>query len=95
MRRDFALSLDSLGPLFVSLTVGYLASSFFAGRLMARLRLGVLLALSTLFAGAALVGYAIAPGWWIVVVWASRPGWEAGASTPPSTSTSRPITASG
>ncbi len=35
---------------------------------MARLRLGTLLALSTLFAGAALVGYAISPQWWILVV---------------------------
>ena len=67
MRRDFSLSHDSLGPLFIAFTVGYLSSSFFAGRLMARLQLGMLLALSTLVAGAALVGYGIAPSWWAVV----------------------------
>jgi fucose permease len=67
MRHDFALPLDSLGPLFVAFTVGYLSSSFFAGRLMARLRLGALLAASTFFAGAALVGYGVAPSWWVVV----------------------------
>lgn len=67
IRRDFALPLDSLGGLFVSMTIGYLSSSFFAGRLVARFRLGTLLALSTFFAGAALVGYAVAPGWWVLV----------------------------
>lgn len=67
MRRDFTLPLDSLGALFVATTIGYLSSSFFAGRLTARFRLGALLAASTFFAGAALVGYALAPGWWVVV----------------------------
>ncbi len=67
MRRDFSLPLDSLGPLFISLTAGYLASSFFAGRLMAHLQLGALLALSTFLVGVALVGYGVAPSWWVVV----------------------------
>ncbi len=35
---------------------------------MAHLRLGSLLALSTFLAGAALVGYGVAPGWWVVLV---------------------------
>ena len=68
MRHDFSLPLDSLGLLSIAFTVGYLSSSFFAGRLVARLRLGMLLALSTFFAGGALVGYGVAPGWWVVVV---------------------------
>ena len=68
MRASFGLPLDSLGGLLVSYTVGYLSSCFFAGRLVERLRLGRLLALSTLFAGGALVGYGVAPGWWVVVV---------------------------
>jgi fucose permease len=78
MRRDFGLPLDSLGALFVSTTIGYLSSSFFAGRLMARLHLGPLLALSTLCAGAALVGYAVAPGWWILVAVGVAAGLGAG-----------------
>lgn len=36
MRRDFSLPFDSLGALFVTTTIGYLLSSFFAGRLTAR-----------------------------------------------------------
>ena len=68
MRSDFGVPLDSLGGLFVSMTVGYFTSSFFGGRLTAHLRLGTVLALSTLFAGGALVGYAISPQWWMVVI---------------------------
>ncbi|MCX8031935.1 MAG: MFS transporter [Thermoleophilia bacterium] len=68
MRRDFSLSFDALGALFVTTTVGYLSSSFFGGRLTARFRIGMLLAASTFLAGAALVGYALSVGWWMVVV---------------------------
>ena len=68
IRGTFSLPLDSLGALFVSTTAGYLSTSFFAGRLTARFRLGALLAASTFFAGVALVGYALAPRWWVVVV---------------------------
>ncbi len=68
MRADFALPLDSLGALLVSTTLGYLASSFFGGRIMAHLRLGVLLAASCFAAGASLLGYALAPNWWTIVI---------------------------
>ena len=37
MRADFALPLDALGMLLVASTAGYLTSSFFSGRIMARL----------------------------------------------------------
>ncbi len=67
IRRDFSLPLDSLGALLITLTIGYLTSSFFGGRLMARLRLGTLLSLSTGAAGAALLGYTLAPSWWALV----------------------------
>lgn len=78
MRADFALNLDSLGALFITTTVGYLLSSFFAGRLTARFRLGTLLAASTFSAGAALIGYSLAPGWWVVVVVGIAAGLGAG-----------------
>jgi fucose permease len=68
IRRDFSLPLDALGALLVTITIGYLTSSFFGGRLMSRFRLGTLLALSTGTAGAALLGYTLAPAWWVVVV---------------------------
>lgn len=68
IRGNFGLAQGSLGTLFITTTVGYLASSFFGGRLMACFRLGTILALSTFFAGAALVGYAVSPRWWTLVV---------------------------
>ena len=68
IRRDFALDHDALGALMVSFTAGYLTSSFFGGRLMAHFRLGALLTASTSAAGLALLGYAAAPGWWMMVI---------------------------
>ena len=61
IRRDFNLTLDSLGALMISVTAGYLTSSFFGGRLMARFRLGTILAASTFAAGIALLGYVASP----------------------------------
>jgi fucose permease len=68
VRRDFGLNHDALGALMIAFTVGYLTSSFFGGRLMAHFRLGVLLTASTSAAGIALVVYAAAPGWWVMVI---------------------------
>lgn len=68
IRADFSLPLDALGTLFVAMTVGYLTSSFFGGRMMSRLRLGVLLAAGCLAAGASLIGYAAAPSWWTITL---------------------------
>ncbi len=68
VRRDFVLNHDALGALMMSITAGYLMSSFFGGRLMAHFRLGALLTASTLAAGMALLVYAMAPGWWLMVL---------------------------
>jgi len=67
VRHDFGLNHDSLGALMMSMTAGYLLSSFFGGRLMAHFRLGSLLTASTLAAGMALLTYAAAPGWRVLV----------------------------
>lgn len=74
MRREFSLNHDSFGALMVALTAGYLTSSFFGGRLMARFKLGTLLTASTFSAGIALLGYSIAPLWGIVVIAAVAAG---------------------
>jgi hypothetical protein len=57
IRRSFSLSLDALGPLLVSTTVGYAASSFGSGWILRRVALGALLALSCLATSASLLGY--------------------------------------
>lgn len=67
MRRDFSLDHDSFGALMIAFTAGYLASSFFGGRLMAHFKLGTLLAASTFSAAIALLGYSVAPFWWLIV----------------------------
>jgi fucose permease len=67
MRHDFSLNHDSFGVLMVAFTAGYLTSSFFGGRLMARFKLGTLLAASTFSAAIALLGYSVAPFWWLIV----------------------------
>lgn len=74
IRVSFQLPLDALGTLLVLFTLGYLLSSFNSGRLLARLGIGVLLALSCLATAISLLGYALTPGWWLMVGW----GWLAG-----------------
>lgn len=79
IRASFDLSIDALGALLVMFTAGYLISSFSSGRLLARMSVGALLALSCLATAASLVGYALAPSWWMLVALGSLAGLGAGA----------------
>ncbi|MFC4426407.1 MFS transporter [Deinococcus navajonensis] len=63
MRRDFHVPLDALGLLAAITTAGYLTASFLSGRLLRALPLGTVLALSTLGAAVALLGFALSPVW--------------------------------
>lgn len=67
VRAEFARPLDSLGILIFASTAGYLTSSFFSGRIMARLGVGGLLAASCAATGGSLLGYTLAPSWWVLV----------------------------
>jgi len=67
LRADFSLSLDAVGLLFVTSTVGYLISSFFIARLINRFGIGPLLLFSSLASAVALFGYPIAPTWSVIV----------------------------
>ena len=67
IRADFQRPLDSLGLLMVSSTIGYLTSSFFSGRIMARMGVGMLLAASCFATGCALLAYTLVPSWWLMV----------------------------
>ena len=67
IRTFFHLPLDALGALLVMFTAGYLGSSLSSGYLLARLNVGALLALSCLATAISLLGYALAPQWWIMV----------------------------
>jgi fucose permease len=79
MRSDFGLPIDALGGLLVSYTAGYLASSFGSGRMLARVSVGALLALSCLATGVSLLGHAGAGHWWMVVALGALAGLGAGA----------------
>jgi len=79
MRARFALPQGALGALLATATAGYVAASFAAGRLLRRMRIGGLLALSCLTTAASLLGYASAPAWLVVVAWGVLAGLGAGA----------------
>jgi fucose permease len=79
IRANFKLPLDSLGLLLMALTTGYLTSSFLSGRIMARLGVGGLLAASCAATGAGLIGYTLAPAWWVMVALGVVAGLGAGA----------------
>src|SRR5215471_17598683 len=79
MRASFHVPLDALGTLLVTFTTGYLLSSCSSGYLLARLSVGALLALSCLATATSLLGYALAPWWWMLVVLGALSGLGAGA----------------
>lgn len=79
IRETFNLPVDAVGSLLVTFTLGYLVSSFAGGRLLVRMSLGRLLAASCLATAISLVGYAIAPAWWVMVALAVIAGLGAGA----------------
>ena len=63
IRAEFGLPLDALGLLVAAHTAGYLASSFLAGVILRVMPLGLVLALSAGGAAVALLGFALAPAW--------------------------------
>ena len=79
IRANFSRSLNSLGIWMFASMVGYMSSSFVAGRMMAKLGVGGLLAASCAMTGAALLGYTLAPVWWVVVALGVLAGLGAGA----------------
>jgi fucose permease len=79
IRTSFSLSLDALGSLLVASTAGYTLSSFNSGRILARISVGVLLTLSAGATAISLVGYAIAPSWWVLIGFGFLSGLGAGA----------------
>ncbi|HEX2867715.1 MAG TPA: MFS transporter [Ignavibacteriales bacterium] len=79
MRESFSRPLDSLGMLLVASMAGYLLSSFYSGKVTSRLGVGWLLSFSCLVTGASLLGYTLAPYWWMMIPLAVTAGLGAGA----------------
>jgi len=79
MRSSFKLPLDALGIILIGSTTGYLISSFLNGFFMKKIGVAVLLSLSCLATGLALIGYTLAQFWWLLPVLAVFAGLGAGA----------------
>jgi MFS family permease len=79
IRTTFGLPLDALGALITTGTIGYLTSSFSSGRILARIGVGWLLALSCLATAISLLGYGGAPLWAVMVGLGLLAGLGAGA----------------
>ena len=67
VRQRFGLDIDAVGALLVATMCGYVASSFSSGRLLRRLNVGAVLALSCALTGGALLGYAATSHWPVIV----------------------------
>ena len=79
MRASFGLRVDALGPLLLAWTSGFVLASFGSGQLLARSRVAAPVALGHAAIAAALLGYSIAPQWWIVLAFAVLGGLGGGA----------------
>ena len=78
IRQTFGLSLDALVALLITSTIGFAVGSVFASKLMARLGAGWALLVANLLGAAGLVGYVLAPGWWVLVAFGLLTGWANG-----------------
>jgi fucose permease len=79
VRELFGLRLDSIAALMVVGTSGYMVSSFFSGKIIAKVGVGGTLIASCALTGMALLGYTLVPAWWMYVSLAFFAGLGAGA----------------
>ena len=79
IRSSFGVPLDALGLLVAFQTVGYLASSSLSGRILRVMSIGSVLALSTLAAALALLGFALTASWPLLLTFGVVAGLAGGA----------------
>jgi fucose permease len=79
IRETFGRPLGHLGQILAVGTGAYLLSSFLAGQLLRAVGVGKLLVGSSLLVAGSLAGYAMAPGWPVVLAAAAAGGLGAGA----------------
>jgi fucose permease len=68
IRGTFGLSLDAVGALYLASTTGYFFAGSTSGRLMSHLGVGRLLTASAVVSALGLLGYALAPAWWVLLL---------------------------
>jgi MFS family permease len=79
IRAAFSIPLDAIGMFLTTVVAGYMTSSFFSGFLLSRMGVGRVLAASCFLTGVALIGYTLAPQWWMMVLLGVFAGLGAGA----------------
>jgi fucose permease len=79
MRGTFDLSLDAVGSLMIMSTVGSLLSSFSSGPVVSRTGTGTFFMVSSLLVAVGLLGYSVAPAWWLLLLCGLLVGMGAGA----------------
>jgi len=79
IRDSFERPRADLGFILFGAGAGYFTSGVFAGKAMEWLGVGRLLAVSTMLVAAGLFGYAVAPGFWLLVAVAAMIGFGSGA----------------
>ncbi len=68
IQDTFGLTLDSIGIALAGFTTGRLVTTFYSGRLLARLGGGRFLMIGALLTALGLLGYALTPAWALLVV---------------------------
>ncbi len=68
IRQTFHVSLDSVGLILAAGTTGYILSGLSSGRLSSDVGTGPLLLIGTLLRVVGMVGFALSPAWWGVVL---------------------------
>jgi len=79
LRTHFSLPQDALGPLFITVTVGSVIASTATGVILRRIGIGDLLAISCALTAVALLGYTVAPSWFVLVAFGLITGFGAGS----------------
>lgn len=77
--HTFELPVESFGLLLGAGTAGYLLTSSGSGRLVARLGIGTVLLVGSGLRGLGLLGLAVAPAWWVLVLFNFCSGLGAGS----------------
>lgn len=78
IRQTFGLPLDALVALLAASTIGYSAGSVLTSRLITRIGAGWSLLLATFLGAVGVLGYVLAPGWWVMVAFGLLTGWANG-----------------
>ncbi|HEU5015906.1 MAG TPA: MFS transporter [Roseiflexaceae bacterium] len=79
VRATFGMPIDALGIVLIGNTAGYMIASASSGRLIARLHMSVVLALSCGIVAVSLIGSGSAPAWLVLVLLSFTTGLGAGA----------------